>query len=169
MCKDNNPDCDHLFQGNGAVNTIVRLPDSVRLFYSSSIKMPAKLTIGTLSVVPCHLRAWLSIRSFSPTCLLALMWPPSTNWRLTPTLQLLVYCSTCRLHISGEFEHPQRFFCNRGGDVHFSVSGTNVKGISNIGTRTPSRLSHRRVGSLGTSQNNIHRSSNFITDGLNGL
>ncbi|KAF8502608.1 hypothetical protein F5888DRAFT_1607712 [Russula emetica] len=28
MCKDNNPDCNHLFQDNGAVNTIVRLPES---------------------------------------------------------------------------------------------------------------------------------------------
>ncbi|KAF8496249.1 hypothetical protein F5888DRAFT_1946660 [Russula emetica] len=28
MCKDNNPDCNHLFQGNGAVNTIVRLSES---------------------------------------------------------------------------------------------------------------------------------------------
>ncbi|KAH9975610.1 hypothetical protein BJV77DRAFT_1164270 [Russula vinacea] len=27
MCKDGNPDCDHLFQGGGAVDTIVRLPD----------------------------------------------------------------------------------------------------------------------------------------------
>ncbi|KAN0123083.1 hypothetical protein V8E52_003036 [Russula decolorans] len=27
-CKDNNPDCNHLFQGNGAVNTLVRLPES---------------------------------------------------------------------------------------------------------------------------------------------
>jgi hypothetical protein len=32
MCKDNNPDCNHLFQGNGAVDTIVRLPESVCLF-----------------------------------------------------------------------------------------------------------------------------------------
>jgi hypothetical protein len=30
VCNDGNPDCDHLFQG-GAVNTIVRLPDSVRV------------------------------------------------------------------------------------------------------------------------------------------
>ncbi|KAF8496243.1 hypothetical protein F5888DRAFT_418349 [Russula emetica] len=28
ICKDNNPDCNHLFQGNGAVNTIVRLSES---------------------------------------------------------------------------------------------------------------------------------------------
>ncbi|KAF8502656.1 hypothetical protein F5888DRAFT_1110589 [Russula emetica] len=28
MCENNNPDCNHLFQGNGAVNTIVRLPES---------------------------------------------------------------------------------------------------------------------------------------------
>ncbi|KAH9991034.1 hypothetical protein BJV77DRAFT_560799 [Russula vinacea] len=28
VCKDGNPDCDHLFQGGGAVNTIVRLPNS---------------------------------------------------------------------------------------------------------------------------------------------
>jgi hypothetical protein len=27
-CQDNNPDCNHLFQGNGAVNTLVRLPES---------------------------------------------------------------------------------------------------------------------------------------------
>ena len=32
MCKDDNPDCKHLFQGNGAADTIVRLPDSVRFF-----------------------------------------------------------------------------------------------------------------------------------------
>ena len=29
MCNDNNPDCNHLFQGSGAINTIVRLPDNV--------------------------------------------------------------------------------------------------------------------------------------------
>ncbi|KAF8472221.1 hypothetical protein DFH94DRAFT_192159 [Russula ochroleuca] len=28
VCKGGNPDCDHLFQGGGAVNTIVRLPNS---------------------------------------------------------------------------------------------------------------------------------------------
>ena len=29
MCNDKNPKCNHLFLGNGAVNTIVRLPNSV--------------------------------------------------------------------------------------------------------------------------------------------
>ncbi|KAF8472215.1 hypothetical protein DFH94DRAFT_655780 [Russula ochroleuca] len=27
VCQDSNPDCDHLFQGGGAVDTIVRVPD----------------------------------------------------------------------------------------------------------------------------------------------
>jgi hypothetical protein len=30
----NNPDCNHLFQGNGPVNTIVRLPESVCVLFS---------------------------------------------------------------------------------------------------------------------------------------
>ena len=47
MCKGNNTDCNHLFLGNGAVNTIVRLPNNVCLlvFKFSFIDLPAELTI----------------------------------------------------------------------------------------------------------------------------
>ena len=54
VCEDNNPDCNHLFQGSGAVNTIVRLPENVRFFF---INLPPELIIWTLSVARIHLRA----------------------------------------------------------------------------------------------------------------
>ena len=76
--------------------------------------------------------------------------------------------SQCVLSLRpGAVELTDLFFCNRGGDVHFSVLGTNVKGISNIGAQAPSRRSHRRARSLSSSPSDIHR-RNFITDGLNG-
>ena len=48
VCKDDNPDCDHLFQG-GAVDTIIRLPDSVCSFLCLVGRSPRQL-IGSLSV-----------------------------------------------------------------------------------------------------------------------
>ena len=75
MCMGNNPDCNQLFQGNGPVNTIVRLPESVcslfLIFRSSNL--PVELTIRTLSVARCHLRVWLNTRFFNPTWLLAVI------------------------------------------------------------------------------------------------
>ena len=82
MCKDNNPDCNHVFQGNGAVNTIVRLPENVCFVVSnlSFIDLPTELTIWTFSVARCHLHAWLNTR-FNLTWLLVVMARrvPSTN------------------------------------------------------------------------------------------
>jgi hypothetical protein len=71
----NDPNCNHLFQGNGAVNTVVRLPESVRFFVFnfSFVDLPAGLTICTLSVARCHLRVWLKTKFFNPTWLLAVM------------------------------------------------------------------------------------------------
>ena len=60
MCEDNNPNCNQLFQGNGAVNTIARLPENVDIlffFTFSSVDLPVELTIGILSVARIHLHA----------------------------------------------------------------------------------------------------------------
>ncbi|KAF8502654.1 hypothetical protein F5888DRAFT_1607718 [Russula emetica] len=110
VCKDNNPDCDHLFQGNGAVNTIVRLPDSC-----------GPMPFARVAQHHIHQSNLSSRANEVPVHQLAL----DTNF-------------------TAAGPSPQ------GGDVHFSVLGTNVKGISNIGTQAPSRRSHRRVWSLST-------------------
>ena len=61
--------------------------------------------------------------------------------------------------------HKDLFFCNRDGDVHFSVLGANVKGIPNSGTQAPSRRGYR---SLSSSRSDIHQ-RNFFTNALNGM
>ena len=75
MCQGNNPDCNHLFQGNGAVDTLVRLPESVCFFVFnfSFIDLTAELIIWTLSVARCHLHVWLNTRFFNLTWLLVVM------------------------------------------------------------------------------------------------
>jgi len=124
VCKDNNPDCDHLFQGNGAVNTIVRLPDSC-----------GPMPFARVAQHQIH-QSNLSSRANEPP-----------------------------VHQLGLDTNFTAAVPSQDGDVNFSVLGTNVKGISSIGTQAPSRRSHR---SLSSSRSDIHQ-RNFFTDALNDL
>jgi hypothetical protein len=150
MCQNNNPDCNHLFQGNGAVNTIVRLPESVCCFcfqpFRSSICQPHSLS--GLSVWPDAICA----RGSTPDSSIQLGY--SRQWLGGPRPPIDARHQLCggwpvtvRVVSSQDRSSLHRPpFCNRGGDVNFSVQGQN----SQDGSNPVNRRNHRRSRPLGS-------------------
>ena len=173
MCADGNPDCDHLFQ-NGAVDTIVRLPDSVRPLPSPSPRPPL-LTEGSFSTSAVQSDA-LCARSKA----------------LDPAVQhvRLPRHDCARERRAGPLFGARRGLCSRfatpvsagnsnrsglvltrhgrNGSVYFTVQGLNVAGSNGAFASTTPAAVHQRRRQLDRrwSNGSAHRRGNFFEDAL---